>query len=307
MFLTDAVSDLRLSPSFIKIVIHRRLICRAHIEVGNQPSIYEYAIPILRPCLAILLKWDQEQDDSYFTIYQRVKDELKACKEPLDIHKDDIPQLDQIWSMSLDDRQNFVRECLEMPKELFQQWNDIHSDYIFWLMIIRYWYFKRQLPKVYLYAVIVCLAEFIFLRTDNELQLAKKQFDSLLSAFANGQNRQNINPTVRQQIFRLLERMCTQIKIDKSFDNSITHELNCLQTIYLFGSKVNNFFNKPFSSPIHPHYFIYGSLFHAFVYHYRANNNLDAAMRTLFQRNTILLNFIHNIYTCISFEVQNEH
>ncbi len=45
----------------------------------------------------------------------------------------------------------------------------------------------------------------------------------------------------------------------KKFDCSIIYEFNCLQTIYMFSMKVNEFFNRPFACRIDPHTFVCGS------------------------------------------------
>jgi hypothetical protein len=300
LFLADAVTDLRLSSSFIEILIHRRLISKAHIEIQHKPSIYKHAIPILLPCLAILLKWDQEQDNSSVTIYHRENVDLKPVDYPVNTNNDNVLEFEQIHNMSLDDRQNFVRDCLETPQELLRQWNHIHSDYHFWLMIIRYWYLKRRLPKVYLYAVIVCLIKSVFLRNDDEFELIRRQLNLLASAFGNGDF---IDQASCKKILKKLNQIYKTIAQQNSLDTGIIYELNCLQTIYMYSLKVNEFFGKPFVAAIHPHYFISGSLFHAFMYHYQNKNNLDAAIDALFLKNMVLINFMRTIYTCITSDV----
>jgi hypothetical protein len=170
-FLCDAVCNLRLSPSFIEILIHRRLICKAHIEVEHELSIFEHAIPILLPCLAILLKWDGEYNDPLVDIYQRVRNQLQRCYYSVRDYIDNVPDLDKIQLMSRDERQRFVRKFLGLPNEPFRQWNHIHSDYHFWLMIIRYYgtsnvvvnkFFSMQLlfpwSKLFLSAAIMRLS-----------------------------------------------------------------------------------------------------------------------------------------------------
>ena len=149
LFLVDAISDLRLlSSSFIEILIHRRLICKSHITIESEPSIYHCAIPILVPCLAILLRWDQEENDLSVTIYDRVKNQLEERTVIVNNDNNDIPNLDGIQSMSHGEHRDFVMKSLEMPNELLREWDYIPSSYHLWLMIIRYWYRKRGLERV---------------------------------------------------------------------------------------------------------------------------------------------------------------
>ena len=286
----------------MEILIHRRLICKSRTTIESEPSIYHHAIPIVLPCFAILLRWDEEQNDLSITIYDREKNQLKERTVLLNNYNNDIPDLDRIQSMSPDEGRYFVMKSLEMSDELLQQWDRIHSDYHLWLMIIRYWYRKRSLQPVYLYAVFICFVEFVFLRTDIELQLIEAQLDSLSYALGNGQNRHNINSTTRRQIFKSLEKMRKEVLEENSFDRRITHELNCLQCIYSYSLQANKFFNQPFSSSIYPHFFIAGSLFYAFVNRYKAERNLLDAVRSLVFNNRILFNFIDDLKTYVQME-----
>ena len=265
----------------MEILIHRRLICKSHITIKDKPSIYNCAIPILLPCLAILLRWDQEKNDLSCTIYDRENDQLEERTQCLNNYSNDIPDLHRIQLMSLGEQQHFVMKYLEMSDELLQQWQSIHSDYHLWLMIIRYWYRQRHLNEVYLYAVIICLVNFVFLRTSEELHCIEERLHSLSSVFVNGQNRQSIHQTTRNQIFKSLEQIRNEVRNKTSIDNTITHELNCLQSIYIYGLEMNKFFSKPFPSSIDPHYFITGSLFYAFVNRYKTEQNLLNAIGTL--------------------------
>ncbi|CAF1498231.1 unnamed protein product, partial [Adineta steineri] len=227
-FLCDALCNLRLSSSFIDILIHRRFICKAHIETENKPSIYECAIPLLLPCFAILLRWDNEYIDPVIYIHHRVRNQLERCHYPLRRYLNNVPGLDEIQSMSRDNRRNFVRTYLESPNKPYGQWNQIDSDYHFWLMIIRYWYIKRGRQPVFLYAVIVCLIKTVFLRTDYESKLVEEQIRSISLAFGDNGNRLRNFPDVLQQ----LNAMDNEVVNNNVFDNSIVYELNCLQTIY---------------------------------------------------------------------------
>ena len=128
------------------------------------------------------------------------------------------------------------------------------------------------------------------------------QLDSLSSALGNGQNRQSINSTTRRQIFKSLEKMRKEVVRGNSFDRCITHQLNCLQCIYIYSLQVNKFFNQPFSSSIRPNYFIAASLFHAFVNHYKADRDLLNAVRSLVFNNRVLLNFMDKLKTYVQME-----
>ena len=169
-------------------------------------------------------------------------------------------------------------------------------------MILRYWYGKGGLEPVYLYAVFICLVELVFLRTDREVELIEAQLDSLSCALGNGQNRQSINWTTRRQIFKWLEKMRKEVVEEKSFDGGITDELNCLQCIYRFSLQANKFFNQPFSSSIHPHFFIAASLFDAFVKRYKAERHLFDAVRCLVFNNRVLLNFMNKLKTYVQMD-----
>lgn len=274
------------------------MICKAHIEVEHEPSIYDYAIPLLEPCLAILLRWDRELENPLVYIHQRVNHQLETCSYSLGRYIDNVPELDRIKYLSIEERQRFVREYFNLPKHSHpQQWDHIDTNYHFWLMIIRYWYIKRNRQPVFLYAMIICLIKTVFLRTDYEIRSVEEQISSIPSAFGNGGNYPRNFPQIRQQ----LEEMCDRVINTTQFDNSIVYELNCLQTIYMYSSKLNEFFNKPFPSLIHPHYFISGTLFYAFVHHYRDHTNLSDALHDLFSEETVLLNFADNLYRCINF------
>jgi hypothetical protein len=294
-FLCDAVSNVCLSPSFIEILIHRRLICKAHIEVEREPSIYEHAIPILRPCLAILLKWDKENEAPLIDIYQRVENQLEKFSYSLEYYTNDLPKLMKINSMSIEERQRFVRKYFNLPSSPFQQWDQITTDYHFWLMIIRYWYIQRNRQPIFLYAMIVCLIKTVFL--SDEIQPVEEEISLISSAFGNGGEHRRDFPNIRQR----LNQMCDRVINNIQFDNSIVYELNCLQTIYMYSSQLNEFFNKPFPSLIHPHYFISGTLFYAFVHDYRHHENLSDALRDLFSEEAVLLDFANNLYRCIDF------
>jgi hypothetical protein len=219
--MADVVSDLRLSGSFIEILIHRRLICNGHIEIEHEPSIYEHAISILLPCLAILLKWDQKESDLSVIIYHRVNNRMEPRTYPLNNHMNHVLEFDQILSMPLHKRQCFVRKCLMMPDDPPEQWNHVHLDYHLWLMIIHYWYSKRGLRPVYLYAVVVCLVKFVFLRNDTQFKSIREQLDALASAFSNNQIPQHIDPTMHKKPLKTLNKYKTEIN-EEPFDTEQT-------------------------------------------------------------------------------------
>ena len=155
VFLLDALTDLRLSESFIEILIHRRLICPAHVEIEQEPSIYVDATPIILPCCAILTKWDNEQEEQSVLIYHRVLKQLKPCVYAL-TDLDELADLNHLNSLSLIERQDLVLKCLKTSTR--EELNSLHSDYHFWLIILHYWYTTiRHLTPVYLYGIIITL------------------------------------------------------------------------------------------------------------------------------------------------------
>lgn len=296
-YLCTAVSNLCLSPSFIEILIHRRLICKAHIEVISESSIYEHAIPLIEPCFAILLRWDRVFNNPSVDIYQRNRDQLMATRYLLEHYTNHIPKLEHVRSLPIDQRQRFVRNYFNLLNNPFERWNDIDINYHFWLMIIRYWYTRRRPQPVFLYAMIVCLINTIFLKTEYEHPEVRQHITQILSAFGCSKNYlRNFS-----NIYQRVNAMCNIDFNTNPFKNSIVYELNCLQTIYLYSLKLNDFFNKPFSSLIHSHYFISGKLFYAFIHRYRDHDNLSNALRDLFSQETVLLNFANKLYRCIDF------
>ena len=88
----------------------------------------------------------------------------------------------------------------------------------------------------------------------------------------------------------------------KKFDCSIIHEFNCLQTIYMFSIKMNEFFNRPFNCPINPQKFLCGSFFYAFVEHYETKRNLTGALNDLLQKDTRLLAVMNGLFMVMSWE-----
>ena len=197
------------------------------------------------PCFAILLRWDQEPSDQTVAIHHREKDQLKKVFYPLDYHDTPLPELEPIWStMSLDKRQHFVREYLQIPAEFVQHWKHIPFDYHLWLTVLHYWYNKRCLLPVYLYAVIACLVKYVFLQDDHDSGLVREQFDPLLAAFDAHQTRLRIDSSARDVIFLALDKMSNKAKKKDKFNPRIIHELNCLQTTYMYALRTNEFFGN---------------------------------------------------------------
>ena len=297
-FLFDSLTDLRLSESFIEILMHRRQICSAHVELEQEESIYVPAIPIILPCLAILLKWDKEQDDQSVIIYHRVLKQLKPCVYSLTDIDDDNFDLNYLTSLSLVERQDFVCKCLQISLSQRQQYDHIHSDYHLWLMSIQYWYSIRNLTPVYLYAIIISLIKSVHLFDDDAFQL--EELEPLSLSINDNRNHTQIDPVVRRAIALKLKTMAKKVYDFKKFDCSIIHEFNCLQTIYMFSVKVNQFVNRPFNDQIDAHNFLSGSFFYAFVEHYETKRNLTDALNDLFQKETKLLTIIKNLFIAIS-------
>jgi hypothetical protein len=282
LFLADAVSDLRLSPSFIEVLIRHELSCKAHIE----------------------LKWDQELNNSSVIIHHREKDQLVAFSYPIDIHGNNVPELEQIWlTMSLDIRQNFVREYLEIPNGLLQRLKRIPLEFHLWLMVVHYWYTKCRLSPVYLYAMFVCLIKYGFLRNDHNSEFLKEQFDALLGAFDTQKSRQPIDLSIYEASFEIFEGISQKDSKKANFNRRTIYELNCLQAIYKYALRLNEFFNKPFLCSIHPQYFISGSLFYGFVKHCQTKqhvNNMADFIHTLFGNGYVLVDFLHNLFNLIT-------
>jgi hypothetical protein len=294
------LTDLRLSESFIEILIHRRLICSAHVELEKDPSIYVHAIPIVLPCLAILLKWDDEQDDQSVIFYHRVLKQLKPCVYSLADFEETLT-LDHLHTLSLVARQDLVSKCLNISLIQRQEYEHIHSDYHLWLMIIQYWYSIRQLTPVYLYAIIISLIRSIYLIDDDTFQV--EEIEPLLLSITDNRNYTQIEPKIRRATFSKLKNMSKKVFDLRKFDCSIIHEFNCLQTVYMYTMKVNEFFNQPFDYRIDPHKFLSGSFFYAFVEHYETKRNLTDAMADLLQNDTKLLTVIKTLFMAISPDV----
>ncbi|CAF0817074.1 unnamed protein product [Rotaria sp. Silwood1] len=300
-FLLDSLTDLHLSITFIEILIHRSFVCSAHVELEQEPSIYVNAIPIVLPCLAILLKWDNEDENNRnIILYHRVLKQLKRCKYDLTDY-DDIIDLNHLNSLSLIERQDFFSKCLKMSSIQREQYNHIHTDYHFWLMCIQYWYNIRHLTPVYLYAIIISLIKSIHLIDTDTFQL--EDIEPLTLSINDNRNHIQIDPVIRRTITLKLKEMSKKVYDFKKFDCSIIHEFNCLQTIFMYSTHVNEFLNRPFSYEIFPHHFLCGSFFYAFVEHYETKRNLSDALSTLFQKETKLLTIINNLFMAITSDI----
>jgi hypothetical protein len=297
----DGLTDLRLSESFIEFLIHRCLICSAHIELEQEPSIYIDAIPIVLPCLAILLKWDDEQDDQSVIIYHRVHKQLKRCVYSLDDFDDNI-DLNHLNSLSLTERQDFVSKCLKISHSQRQQYEHINSDYHFWLMTIQYWYSIRDLTPVYLYAIIISLVKSIHLFDDDTFQ--SEEIPPLSLSINDHRNYTQINPVIRRTITSKLKAMSKKVYDYTKFDCSIIHEFNSLQTIYMYSNKANELFNRPFDYKIQPDKFLCGSFFYAFVENYETKRNLSDALNDLFQKDTKLLMIINDLFMAVTSAIE---
>ncbi|CAF0930602.1 unnamed protein product [Adineta steineri] len=302
LFLADTITDLRLSSSFIEIFIRRQLICKALIEVKEKPSIFTYAIPIVLPCFTILLKWDKDQNDSSVVFHHRKVDKLEKDKYSINIHADDIPELEQIWTtMSIYERQGFVRKYLEIPDEFVQRLENIPSDFHLWLMIIYYWYIRCKISPVYLYAVFFCFIKCISLRNDPESMT--EQFNALLTTFNINSSRQSMDLSKHEKIFEKFEELAEKDSTKTNFNKRTTYELNCLQVIYLFSLRLNDFFNTPFRYSIYPQDFISGSLFYGFVKYCQEKHyvlNMNNSMDALFGNKTYLVDLLHSLYNLIT-------
>ncbi|CAF1422828.1 unnamed protein product [Adineta steineri] len=302
-YLLDAVTDLRLSESFIEILIHRRLICSALVELEDEPSIHVDAIPIILPCLAILLKWDDDddkQDDQSVIIYHRVFKQLKSCPYSVSNLNNDV-DLNHLNSLSLIERENFVYKCLNISLSQREKYVHIHSDYHLWLMSIHYWYSIRNLKPVYIYGIIISLIKSIYLVNDDNSQC--EDIEPLSLSIDDKRNAIQIEPEIRQTINLKLKNMKKKVYDFKKFDCSIIHEFNCLQTIYVYTMKVNEFFNRPFNYQMHADKFLCGSFFYAFVEHYETKQNIHDAIRDLFQKHTKLLTIIENLFQSIASDI----
>ena len=297
MDLLDALTDLRLSESFIEILVHRRLICSAHVELERQPSIYVDAIKIILPCLAILLQWDDEQDDRSVIIYHRVLKQLKPCVYSLS-ETDDLIDLTQLNSLPCVERQRWILKCLKIPLELQEGYEKIHSDYHLWLMILQYWYSSRCLRPVYLYGILISFVRSLYL-VDITDRIYSEEIEPLSIPIDDQRNSLGIDSPVRRLITSKFKNMSKKLFDLKRFDCRIIHEFNCLQTIYMYSMKLNEFFNRPFDHRVEPDYFLCGSLFYAFVAHYEDKRNLSDAISDLLQKQAKLVATVEKLFQMI--------
>lgn len=210
--------------------------------------------------------------------------------------------LKHLNSLSLNERQDLFCKCL---KHRFIQYENIHSDYYFWLITIQYWYTIRHLTPVYLYAIIISLIKTIYLSHENTSQIDTDIPSFLLLSINDQRNSTIIDPIIRQTMNTKLKNMSKKVYNFKKFDCSIIHEFNCLQTIYMFSMKVNEFFQRPFNYQIPPYYFLFGSFFYAFVEHYETKRNLTDALNDFFQKDTKLLGIINELFTIISTDYES--
>ena len=290
------MTDLQAMESFVETLIHRRLICSAHVELEREPSIHVDGIAIILPCLAILLKWDGEEEEQSVFIYHRVLKQLKQCDYFLN-EFDDLIDLHQIPSLSLIEREQWVFRCLKIPFAQREQYDHIHPDYHLWLMILRYWSSTRQLSSVYLYAIIICLIKTVHLVVDEEFLTEERE--SLSLPVDDPRNSQHVLPKLRRVMNAKFKAMSKRVYDTKKFDCSIIHEFNCLQTIYMYTMKLNDFFQRPFHHRIEPQYFLCGSFLYAFVDHYETKRNLSEALSDLFQQDATLLAVMNKLYAAV--------
>lgn len=290
--LIDKLTNLQLSESFIELLIHRRLICSAHVEVEEQPSIYVDAIPILLPCLPILFKLNHEENnDRSIVIYHRVLRQLKPCVYSFEDHDNEFDPTH---------REEFVYRCLQISSALREQMKTVHSDYHFWLMIIQYWYSIRQLSSVYLYAIIISLIRSIFLTDNNQTEQSTDEINPLNLSLTDRHLSTYVDLGIRQTCQSKLKKLTKKVYDMKKFDCSIIHELNCLQTIYMFSLKMNEFIGEPFRCRIKPETFICGSFFYAFVEHYECKRNLSDAIHDLFEKDSKIRKIIEDFLQIFS-------
>ena len=221
--------------------------------------------------------------------------QLKPCAYSLADFEDMI-NLNDVQGLSLLERQNWVRKCLKITQQ--EEWTELHSDYHLWLMILHYWYTIRGLTPVYLYGIIITLIKSLCLIEDDIFQ--SEEIKSLSLSVNDPRNHTQIDPTIRRTIHSKLKSITKKVYDKKKFDCSIIHEFNCLQTIYMFSMRMNQFFHRPFASAIKPHQFLCGSFFYAFVEHYETKRNLTDALNDLFQKDSKLLTVIDTLFTSIS-------
>ncbi len=205
-------------------------------------------------------------------------------------------------SLSLVERQNFVSKCLKISLPQKEQYAHIHSDYHFWLMTIQYWYSTCNLKPVYLYGIIISLIKSIYLVNDETFQ--SEDIDPLSLSVNDKRNYTQIEPKIRRIIYSKFKKMTKKVYEQRKFDCSIIYEFNCLQTIYVYAMKVNEFFNRPFDYQMHANQFLCGSFFYAFVEHYETKQNLTDAIADLFQKETKFLEIINNLFMTITGDIR---
>ncbi|CAF1468421.1 unnamed protein product [Adineta ricciae] len=298
LFIADAVSDCRLTSAFVEIFIRRELICKASVEVKEKPSIFTYAIPIVLPCFSILLQSDQQQNDLSIVFHHRQQDQLGRDERLINTHAANIPDLEYIWSqMPIIERQDFVRKYLKIPDQFFKRLEPLPLNFHLWLMIIYHWYTECKITSVCLYAIFVCFIKCISQQNDRNLE----QFDDLLTAFKIDNSRQAINLAEDENIFEKFKSLAKKDSTKANFNRRTTYELNCLQAIYRYSLRLNDFFRRPFHCSIYPQDFISGSLFYGFVKHCQEkkyvgdmNKSIDSLFKT-----RILVNLLHNLFNII--------
>ena len=266
------------------------------MELERAPSIYVDAISIILPCLAILLKWDEEEEEKSVIIYHRVGKQLKACVYSL-TEFNDLIDLHQLPLLSLLQREEWVFRCLKIPYAHKEEYDHIHPDYHLWLMLVHYWSSTRQLSPVYLYAVIVSLIRAVQIVNDDEFH--SEDLEPLSLPVDDPRNYRQIQPKLRRVITSKFKAMSKRVNDAKKFDCSILHEFNCLQTIYMYTMKLNDFFHRPFKHRIEPQYFLCGSFLYAFVEHYETKRNLSEALNDLLQQDSTLLAIMNRLYAAL--------
>lgn len=297
--LIDSSSDLRLVPLFIEILVHRRHIYSTHIEVESQPSIYAEVVPMLLPIFASLFKWAGEESNQTITFYYRAGGQLAPVNHTLSGLENRQIEFNQIHEMPPLERMNIVCDLLSVTNDRIE----IHSDYHLWLLIIRRWHRKRELPSVYLYAIILSFIRSVFVTdynsSDNDDNLPQTDEPKLSISLNINQFQRSLEDKTRESIGDKMNRMLQFSRRQKKFHVNVIHEFNCLQTTLMIGWQINQFFEKPFSTRIQPQHFLCGSFFYAFVGRYTKESELNNPMKALLSQDPILIGFFESLLNCL--------
>lgn len=289
--------------SFLEVLVHRRLICSAYVELERELSVHEHSIPIILPCLSMLIESDGNEDEEQtFYVYHRVVRNLKRCIFPI-LTENRFPTIKQMRKLSVEQLETLISAQLEISDEKLEKIDRLHEDFRLWFRIFSHWFKVRQVKPVYLYGIIVSFVRSVYLKSSEQLSDVNSEYiEPFSQSIDDERNRILLSADDFTSIKTKIRNMMRDVYLAKQFNCRIIHEFNSLQMIYLYTLKLNDFLGQPFSLSLDVGTFLSGSFFYAFVNNYaKKSNHYDAVFHFLNSNRTIM-EIVENFVQLISSE-----